>query len=129
MTMIKIDSKEVTLEGQALAQVERCLHFALDRFQHAIREVEVAFRDSNGPKGGRDKECRVLLRLHPRGRIVVRTTHESCGEAANAAVEKVQRLVAKRLSKRIQGNVRRLRLLPRDGARNLGRSLEGMREF
>ena len=49
---------------------ERRLWFALGRFAHRIDRVSVHIGDTNGPKGGLDKQCRVRARLI-RGREVL----------------------------------------------------------
>ena len=49
---------------------ERRLRFALGRFAHEIDRVSVHICDTNGPRGGLDKQCRVRARLI-RGREVL----------------------------------------------------------
>ena len=41
--------------------IERRLRFALDRFGDRIARVFVFLHDRNGPRGGIDKICRVLV--------------------------------------------------------------------
>jgi putative sigma-54 modulation protein len=80
--------------------IERSYRFALDRFVHSIREVEVWCADTNGPKGGIDKTCRVQIRLYPRGMLTAKSVGGSFSQAARDACEKVRGLLVKKLSKR-----------------------------
>ena len=45
------------------AHVERRLRFALTRFSGRIGRVNVFLTDQNGPRGGIDKTCRIVVRL------------------------------------------------------------------
>lgn len=50
-------------EAEALrAHIERRIGFALARFSDGLGSVLVRLDDLNGPRGGIDKRCRVLLR-------------------------------------------------------------------
>lgn len=51
--------------------VERRLHFALGRFAEKIDRLTVRFTDTNGPRGGVDKQCRMIAALHPRGQVAI----------------------------------------------------------
>lgn len=51
--------------------VEERLHLALGRFARHIQRVRVYLRDVNGPRGGLDKKCRIVVELPLRARVVV----------------------------------------------------------
>jgi putative sigma-54 modulation protein len=87
-------------EARELGQIQKAYQFALDRFVHSIRDVEVWCGDVNGPKGGIDKTCRVQLRLYPRGLLTAKSSGSSFAQAAKDACEKVRTLLSKKLSKR-----------------------------
>lgn len=82
------------------AKIQRTYTFALDRFVHTVREVQVWCSDVNGPRGGLDKACRVQLRLYPRGMLTAKSSGESFVQAAKEACNKVKALLTKKLSKR-----------------------------
>ena len=99
--------RKITLRTLALtegstesATAARIFHFALDRFAAAIREVELALVDLNGPRGGLDKRCRARVSLIPRGTVVVDATGESFIEALHGAAEKAKRSLHRRLERR-----------------------------
>src|SRR5690348_11454278 len=51
--------------------VERRLRFALGRLAARIGRMTVLLSDVNGPRGGIDKRCRIVVTLVPRGMVRV----------------------------------------------------------
>ncbi len=88
------------LQKRSAEGIRRLYARALDRFQHSIRDVDLAVFDVNGPRGGEDKICRAQLRLLPRGVLVVRGTGSSFVDAANEACERVREVLARTLERR-----------------------------
>ncbi len=69
---MKVNLRGVHLElSEALKQhVDSHLVDPISRFfDSEAAELEIHLRDNNGPKGGRDKECSVTMRI-PRGQAV-----------------------------------------------------------
>jgi len=78
--------------------VERRLAFALERFGERIGLVRVRLTDVNGPKGGMDKRCMILLRVHPAGDIRVAAVASLPSEAVDGASDRASRAVTKALA-------------------------------
>jgi hypothetical protein len=93
---IRIHGLESTPE---LTQVvERYFHFALGRFRNRVRKVEVHLTDLNGPRGGPDKECRVLMKIMGRDTVVIREVDSELNSAVARAAERAGRAAARHLS-------------------------------
>ena len=60
---IAIRASQLSLQPEHRQQIERRASFALARLSTAIKRVEVSLADTNGPRGGVDKRCRVLVHL------------------------------------------------------------------
>ena len=58
------------VDPELTAHVERRLRFALSRFSGRIRRVNVFLADQNGPRGGIDKTCRIVVMLRDGGSVV-----------------------------------------------------------
>lgn len=98
--VIRIQGIDEDNELEQLKKIQKTFCLAFDRFENAIREIEVVFNDINGPKGGIDKSCRVQLRIFPRGILTAKSSGSSYLEAANLASDKIKALLLKRMSKK-----------------------------
>ncbi len=83
--------------------IERRLGFALGRFANVIRRVVVRVRDVNGPKGGHDKECRLVVTGAGLGSLVVSAVDADLGQAVDRASEAMDRAVTRSLKRSLQG--------------------------
>ncbi len=95
---IEIRSRDFTVTDAIRSYVLRRLGFALDHFQSHIRSVKLCLGDLNGPKGGEDKFCRVLINTSS-GHAVIEEVDEdlyrAIGRAADRAATKVSREVGR----------------------------------
>jgi len=80
---VEIRGKGLDVTGVLSTYIQRRLVFALGRFGRRVARVLVRVEDTNGPKGGIDKQCRVAV-VVPHSRT-------------NRAVAKASRYVAERL--------------------------------
>jgi putative sigma-54 modulation protein len=72
----------------------RRVRFALDRFRKAINRVRLRFVDINGPKGGHDKECQMMISLERGQKVVLTDTSNDLYGAVDSVVERAKRKVA-----------------------------------
>jgi ribosome-associated translation inhibitor RaiA len=88
------------------AHVAERLQLALARFAGSVGEVRVYLRDINGPRGGLDKECRIVV-VSRYGRVVVTGTdtdiHAAVTRTARRAGFAMRRRVKRRLVRRRPG--------------------------
>lgn len=98
--------------GEPLREhITRRLHFALGRFHPAIRRLDVRVGDVNGPRGGVDKICHILVSLRASGSspVAVETSDSDLYAAVDRSTDRVGRSVARALERQRQrrGNRRR----------------------
>ena len=106
--------KGLRRKGKVVRKIEHAAAAALDRFKHAVREVRLSVVDINGPRGGLDKMCRVMLRLRPGG-LLVATAHGTSPEhAANEALRRLNESITRTLSRRRKRNRRGNAILQRE---------------
>jgi len=74
--------------------------FALSRFSERIRSAEVQLADINGPRGGVDKRCRIVVRMLPTGTVIVEDKDADAHAAVARASERVARAVTRELERR-----------------------------
>ena len=85
-------------------QVLRRIRFALGRFSTNIRSIGVHLTDTNGPRGGTDKECRILVNTRSGDPVVIQELNVDIHAAVALAAERAGRAVARQLSLRRVGN-------------------------
>lgn len=83
-----------------VTHIERRLQFALSRFSGRIQRVQVILEDQNGPRGGLDKSCRIVVRLNEGGDVVAEVADVNWEIAVDRATTRVGHTVARRLARR-----------------------------
>ena len=79
--------------------IERRLRFALVRFGRRIEKVFVFLHDSNGPRGGVDKVCRILVKTRGCGAVVVTETDAQWVAAVDRATTRIGHSVARHIDR------------------------------
>jgi putative sigma-54 modulation protein len=70
------------------AHIVRRIHFQLRRLGRALSAVVVRVSDVNGPKGGVDKRCQVMLRRPGHPPVTIDEVSVDAYAAADVAVER-----------------------------------------
>ncbi len=97
--------------------IERRLRFALGRFGSRIEKVIVFLHDHNGPKGGIDKVCRVLVKTRGCGAVVAAVVDSEWLVAVDRATARIGHTVARQID----------RLREHHGVGGRGRTARGLR--
>lgn len=82
------------------AHVERRLRFALTRFSSRIGRVTVFLADQNGPRGGIDKTCRIVVRLRAGGDVVAEVSDVDWEVAVDRATTRIGHTTGRELARR-----------------------------
>ena len=75
------------------------LQNALARIDDDVIAIDVHMRDTNGPRGGVDKQVLIRVRLRNRQRIALLTTHEDLYAAIGKGVKRTKRAVRRQSQK------------------------------
>ncbi len=94
-----IVAKGIALTEAIREYAHRRLKTALGRYRQALESVQVRLTDVNGPRGGIDKHCVIEVRGPALVPIVVRERDADLYAAIDRAAERVDRTVARRLSR------------------------------
>lgn len=95
-----LSGKNVKLRDTLREHIERRLDAALGRFSHQIRCVSITLDDVNGPRGGIDKCCRVVVTLGRGDGICADATDAELAEAVGEAAERAARSIQRKLERR-----------------------------
>jgi hypothetical protein len=85
------------------AHVERRLRFALTRFSGRIGRVSVFLADQNGPRGGIDKTCRIVVRLREGGDVIAEVSDVDWEVAVDRATTRIGHSTGRELARRRAG--------------------------
>ena len=94
-------AKGVQLTKHLREHLDRRLSFALSRFSPQVNAVRVHLADDNGPRGGRDKTCLIVVDVRGGREVVIKERSDALDQAVNSASMRAGRSVA-RLLKRVQ---------------------------
>ena len=97
---LQIHSKNFRLHDHERQDMEQHIQFALNRFDGRISSATVGLADVNGPRGGADKQCRLVIRLQNCGKITIKETHRSVSAAVALAAERAGRAVGREMKRR-----------------------------
>jgi ribosome-associated translation inhibitor RaiA len=96
---ISILDRQNELSRNLRENVERRLVFALSRFSSRIERVSVSFDDTNGPRGGLDKSCTIVVQLRKLGTVRVNHVDTQIGVGLSHAVDRIRRAVARTIDR------------------------------
>jgi ribosomal subunit interface protein len=96
---IDIQARDFSLTQSLRSHVERRLGFALGPRYDRISRILVRLSDINGPRGGRDKRCRLHLVMPGRANVVIEDTRADLYAAIDCAADRAARTVARKLAR------------------------------
>jgi len=94
---LRLVARHVKLDEDFRESVERRVRFALRRFESRIAKTTVVLSDINGPRGGEDQLCRIVINLAPRGIVSAEATAASTLAAIDSALDRVCRRLVRLL--------------------------------
>lgn len=97
---LRVLTRRVNLDEATHELVQRRISFAVDQFNGWINSVEVVLEDVNGPRGGVDKECRVLVSLKGGKLIKIEDRDADLVTVINRAADRLSQVVGRELEKR-----------------------------
>ena len=109
----KISFHQVARDSEVSDYIMRRFAFAFARMQHAIGESHVTLTDVNGPKGGVDKQCRIVVNPNALPPIVVSEKQSTLKLAVDRAIARASLSLTRQLKRkqaRYKTNAERKRL-------------------
>jgi len=97
---LQVQARQFHLSDELREHVERRINFALGHFDHRVSRVAVSLSDVNGPKGGVDKQCQILVHLRRGNAVKIQDVDADFGSVIDRAADRAGRAVARRLERR-----------------------------
>jgi putative sigma-54 modulation protein len=82
----------------------RRVRLALRRFEQRIERVIARLKDENGPRGGVDKHCQLVIAIPGVGELVIDSAHSEIRAAIDVASGRAKQSVARHLGRRRGGS-------------------------
>lgn len=98
---INIQAFNFTLTDALRERVQRRLRFALGGREESIQRIVVRLSDINGPRGGKDMCCHILIVLEHLPDVVIKDVETDLYVAIDRAFDRAGRAVARQLSRQI----------------------------
>jgi len=116
---LQIRSKNFRLYDRDREYMERRIQYSVDRFIARISSVTVGLADLNGPRGGADKQCRLVVRVPNCGKITIEETSCNVLAAVALAADRAGRAISRQLgrSRNARHDRRSIHSLPHHGTK------------
>ena len=98
--LCKFRSNGVALEQGLREHIERRLTFAMSRFGARVLKTVVHLADNNGPKGGVDKSCLIVVRLRGLGELVAELVDTDWLAVVDRATTRIGHNVSRELERK-----------------------------
>ncbi len=95
-----VKARNMALTDSVKAYVERRIEFTFSRSQHVIQSLTVTLADINGPKGGNDKQCKVLVRVNGLPDLVIVDRQVDLHHAIDRALFRASHNILQRLKRK-----------------------------
>lgn len=97
---LHIQTRRVNLDDATREMIDRRFHFALDQFDGFVTKVEVTLEDVNGPRGGVDKQCRVLASLRGGKFVKIEDQDADLISVVNRSADRLSQVVGRELERK-----------------------------
>ena len=99
---IVVNDRQKLLSADAVNRAQSRASASFAKFSDQVKSVVITVEDVNGPKGGVDKKCRILVKLRKMNDVVVNVKDEGFIKAIPGAIDRAARSVARLLDRRMR---------------------------
>ncbi len=96
---ITIQARHFPLTDALRRHIQRRLRFALSSRDRHIQRIDVQLSDINGPRGGTDKRCQIVIVIPHLPKVVIEDTEADMFVAIDRAADRAGRTVGRRLAR------------------------------
>jgi putative sigma-54 modulation protein len=100
--LVHIQARHFSLSEGLNKYVKSKMKVMLSRHEENIIRIDVSLFDVNGPKGGEDKCCKIIIKVNGCSTIVVQETAEDLYDAINTCARRAKRATKRQLSNRVK---------------------------
>ena len=97
---IFINSAKLKSESGINEYIEYRIGFAFSRTRRFIRAIEVALTDINGPKGGIDQQCKIIVQPYASPTIVIMERQSKIKHAVDRSITRASRNLSQQIKRK-----------------------------
>ena len=97
---LDINFRNLRGSGEIINQIDHRLSFAFARTRDEIESTKVIVTDINGPKGGIDKQCKVVVKPVGLKQIVVAERRANIRQAIDRCISRASHCLNRKLKRR-----------------------------
>jgi uncharacterized protein (DUF1330 family) len=98
---ITINDKQKNLGKAAKQKSTEKVSAAFSKFGANIISIQMTVQDINGPRGGIDKECRIVVKLRKMEEVVAVVKEETFSKAISRAINRSERSIGRKIKRRL----------------------------
>jgi putative sigma-54 modulation protein len=107
---IQVNFRNIKKSNAAIKRISGRLSLAFARTQDAIQSVSIMVSDVNGPKGGVDKLCRILIKSAQLPDIVITENQTRISTAIDRCIARARQSLSRKLKRNKQSLQQRMKL-------------------
>ena len=104
---IRVNDKQKLLRSEAVLKARSRVNAEFAKFSDYVKSVEISIVDVNGPRGGVDKECRVLVKLKKINDVAVSVRDETLSKAVSSGIDRASRSVGRSIDRKTRAGENR----------------------
>jgi hypothetical protein len=97
---ITVNNKQRQIGNLAVEQTKAKIEASFSKFGINVVSIELHVEDVNGPKGGIDKSCRIVVKLRKMEDVVVAVEEVAFSKAISRAIRRAERAVGRKIQRR-----------------------------
>jgi putative sigma-54 modulation protein len=107
---IQVNFRNIKKSNAAIIHISDRISLAFARTQDAIQSVSIIVSDVNGPKGGIDKLCRILIKSSLLPDIVITENQAHISTAIDRCITRARQSLSRKLKRNKQPLQQRMKL-------------------
>ena len=100
MMELTITDLNVELSNENLSRVKQKARHMFSKIGDSVQKIKVIIDDINGPKGGKDKHCRVVIQTIGMPDIVITDNQTSTMTAVNIALSRAKNTLLRKVKRK-----------------------------
>ena len=108
----RITSDELCLDPALIEHPERRLNFSFSAIQNHVLLLHDRLRDLNGPRGGNDNQCQILVSIAGSSEVVIKQVHDDFLTAIDLAAQRSAYQAGRRMLKKCKAALRQRFFFP-----------------